>query len=79
VVEKIAASLPGFPAKCSDYRSIFEPIDYIVFHGLTQKSRVEAVEFVEVKSGGATLTGGQKQIKEAVEKGRISLFLTDRL
>lgn len=78
VVEKIAAALPGFPSKCSDCRSLFEPIDYIVFKGLS-RSRIEVVDFVEVKSGGATLTAGQKQIKEAVQHRRVSLLLTDLL
>jgi predicted Holliday junction resolvase-like endonuclease len=78
VVEKIAAALPGFPSQCSDCRSLFEPIDYIVFKGLSQ-SRIEFVDFVEVKSGASTLTAGQRQIKEAVEHGRVSLLLTDLL
>lgn len=71
VVEKLAPSLPGFPAKAEDCRSLFQPIDYIVFRGLSDRGVVEAVEFVDVKSGRARLTGVQTDIRRAVERGRV--------
>jgi predicted Holliday junction resolvase-like endonuclease len=77
VVEKIAPSLPGFPALPQECRSLLEPIDYIVFRGL-DAGRIEAIEFVEVKSGKATLNPNQKLVKEAVEDGRVELFIAER-
>jgi predicted Holliday junction resolvase-like endonuclease len=78
VVEKIAPSLRGFPARSEDCRSLFEPIDYLVFRGLAAKGLVEAIDFVDVKSGGARLTGQQSAIRSLVERGRVSLHLARR-
>lgn len=77
VVEKIAPTLPGFPVQTADCRSLLEPIDYIVFKGLSMKGSIEEVEFVEVKSGGATLSVGQRQIRDAVEHGRVRLIVAN--
>ncbi len=72
VVEKIAPSLSGFPANPEDCRTLFEPIDYVVFQGL-KKGAVEALFFVDVKSGNAKLTDRQKEIRRTVEDGKVSL------
>lgn len=77
VVEKIATTLQGFPAAPGDCRSLFEPIDLIVFDGLATKGRVEAIHFVEVKSGAAKLNPHQKQIKQAVQDGRVEFAVED--
>lgn len=78
VVEKIAPSLPGFPVQAGDCRSLFEPIDYVVFRGLSTSGRVDAVLFVEVKSGRARLSETQTQVRAAVERGRVSLLIAAR-
>lgn len=77
VVEKIAPSLPGFPVHPGDCRSLFEPIDYIVFSGLCRRGRVEALYFVDIKSGASRLTRIQSKIKALVERGRVSLRCVD--
>jgi predicted Holliday junction resolvase-like endonuclease len=74
VVEKIAPSLAGFPVRADECRSLFEPIDYVVFRGLAT-GRVDALEFVDVKSGHARLNDSQRSIREAVEAGKVSLFV----
>ncbi len=76
IVEKIAPSLPGFPVNSADCRSLFEPIDYIVFRGLSTAGHVEAIYFVDVKSGNARLNTTQKQIRQIVESGKVRLLLT---
>jgi predicted Holliday junction resolvase-like endonuclease len=72
VVEKIASGLPGFPVKPSECRSLFEPIDYVVFRGLSRGS-IECVDFVDVKSGKGVLGEQQRVIRRVVEGGRVSL------
>jgi len=47
-----------------------------VFSGLTTRDRVEALFFVEVKSGNARLTGSQQSIKKAVEDGSVQFRIT---
>jgi predicted Holliday junction resolvase-like endonuclease len=78
VVEKIAPSLPGFPVRSGDCRALFEPIDYVVFQGISTSGRVESVLFVDVKSGKARLSGPQAQVRTAVEHGRVSLLIAPR-
>jgi predicted Holliday junction resolvase-like endonuclease len=77
VVEKIATTLQGFPAAPADCRSLFEPIDLIVFDGLAKSGRVDAIRFVEVKSGGSKLNDHQKQIRDAIQEGRVEFAVED--
>jgi len=78
VAEKIAPSLPGFPVRAAACRSLFEPIDYVVFRGLSTSRRIDAVVFVDVKSGNARLSEAQTQIRTAVERRRVSLQIASR-
>lgn len=77
IVEKIVPSFSSFTHCASDCRALFEPIDYIIFEGLSRPSLVESVLFVDVKSGQARLTSGQKMIKSAVEQGKIEFEAID--
>jgi|SRR6516225_4175138 predicted Holliday junction resolvase-like endonuclease len=67
-LEQICPSFPDFPFDLGDCRALFEPIDYLVFSGLAKNNHVDALTFVEVKSGDAKLTGDQPSIKKAIEK-----------
>lgn len=78
VVEKIAPSLPGFPVTSSDCRSLLEPIDYVVFRGLTAKRSVESIIFVDVKTGRGRLSDVQSQVKNLVECGKVKLIIAER-
>jgi predicted Holliday junction resolvase-like endonuclease len=71
IVEKIVPSFPAFSFSAGDCRALFEPIDYVVFSGLTSKGFVEALYLADVKSGGARLTLDQRSIKSAVEGGHL--------
>lgn len=77
VVEKVAPSLPGFSLEPGDCRALFEPIDYVVFNGLTRTGRVESLRFVDVKSQGARLNARQKRIQAAVQAGKVTLVVAD--
>jgi predicted Holliday junction resolvase-like endonuclease len=55
---------------------MFEPVDYLIFSGLTGRRRVDALYFVDVKSGGARLTNKQRSIKQAVDAGAVKFKLT---
>ncbi len=72
ILERLAPSLATFPFRHSDCRSLFDPIDYIVFPG-AECGSIESIEFVEIKSGGSRLTKRQRQIRDVVERGRVSL------
>jgi predicted Holliday junction resolvase-like endonuclease len=78
VVEKIAPSLPGFPVHAGDCWALFEPIDYVVFHGLAVRRTIEAVTFVDVKSGNGSLNNAQRQVKALVKAAKVSLTIISR-
>ena len=71
IVEKIVPSFASFEYAPGDCRALFEPIDYLIFPGLTNRQQVEAIHFVDVKSGSARLATKQKAIKETVEAGLV--------
>lgn len=71
VVEQMAPFLPNFPCNPSDARFIGKPVDYIVFSGLSQNDSVDEILFIEVKTGQSQLNKHEKEIKKAVESGRV--------
>jgi len=77
IVEMLSPSLPGFPLSSSDCRALFKPIDYVGFKGLSITGEVEALVFIDVKSGNNHLTPPQRQIKRAVEQGRVKFIAGD--
>ena len=71
MVEKIVPSFSSFSYEPGDCRALFQPIDYLVFSGLAKHDQVEAIFFVDVKSGNARLSLAQRGIKHAVESGAV--------
>ena len=78
VAEKIALSLPGFPVDPADCRALFEPIDYVVFRGLTKQGIIDSLLFVDVKTGNGKLEKHQCQIRDLVQRGKVSLDIIRR-
>jgi predicted Holliday junction resolvase-like endonuclease len=71
IAEQIVPAFLTFPYRQDECRPLFEPIDYIIFTGLSEKGRVEAIKFVDVKTGDARLSKGQRQIRDRVVEGKI--------
>jgi predicted Holliday junction resolvase-like endonuclease len=72
ILEKVAPAMNGFGMDCRDLRPLFEPIDYVAFNGLASgDGRIDSILFFDVKTGGAQLTQVQRQIKDAVERGKV--------
>jgi len=71
IVEKIVPSFASFAYEPGDCRALFEPIDYLIFSGLARQNQVEALFFVDVKSGNARLSRAQASIKKALEAGAV--------
>lgn len=72
ILEKVAPALKGFEFDRKDCRALFEPIDYIVFNGLSTKDGdIDSIFFIDIKTGGSRLNEHQKQVKNAIEKGKI--------
>ena len=71
IAEQIVPAFLTFPYKQNECRPLFEPIDYIIFTNLSEKGRVEAIKFVDVKTGSGRLTKEQRQIRDRVVEGKI--------
>jgi predicted Holliday junction resolvase-like endonuclease len=68
--ERFAPFVPGFGYQPADARFLGSPIDYVVFDGLAE-GQVTGVAFVEIKVGAVPLTTFQKQVKAAIDEGRV--------
>jgi len=73
VLERLAPSFKGFPFHRNDCRSLFDPIDCLIFEGLSEKHRVSRLLFVDIKTGRSRLKDVQKDIKECVERKKVEL------
>lgn len=71
VVEQVAPFLPEFPCSPADARFIGKPVDFIAFPGLNENDSVKEVLLIEVKTGQSALNNREKEIRKAVEEGRV--------
>jgi predicted Holliday junction resolvase-like endonuclease len=71
ILERLAPSLKAFRFNTNDCRSLFDPIDYVIFEGLSSKGKVDRIVFTDIKTGSAKLNEHQKDIKSVVEKKRL--------
>lgn len=70
-LEKVLPTLKKFKWELPDCRFLADPIDLLIFTGLS-RNKIDSISFIEVKSGGARLNPHQKSIKEAVEDKKVS-------
>jgi predicted Holliday junction resolvase-like endonuclease len=71
VLERIAPCFSTFPFDRNDCRSLFDPIDYIVFEGLRKRGYVNRIVFVDIKTGKGRLTEKETEIRELVKRRRV--------
>lgn len=71
LAEQVAPFLPGFPCNPADARFIGKPVDFIAFPGSAEGAGIEEVLLIEVKSGKGSLSTREKEVRAAVEKGRV--------
>ncbi len=71
IAEQIVPAFLTFPYKQNECRPLFEPIDYIIFTGLSEKGRVQVIKFVDMKTGDGCLSKAQRQIRDRVVEGKI--------
>lgn len=68
--EQLAPYLPAFPANPTEVRFIGKPIDFIAFSG-SSSGEISEILFIEVKTGTSSLSKSEKEVKKAVEQGRV--------
>ena len=69
-IEHFVPFMSDFPIPAEDVTFLGMPIDYVGFSNTESKTKC-SVHFVEVKSGNSFLMGKQKNIKKAIEEGRV--------
>lgn len=67
--EQLCPFLPGFEYKPSDFKFLGQPIDGIVFEGMSE-GEVTNVVLVDIKTGAANLTKVQRQIRDCLKEGK---------
>jgi predicted Holliday junction resolvase-like endonuclease len=70
VHEQLIPYLPVFPYNPKDVRFLGSPVDLVVFDGLAE-GRLRGIVFVEVKTGGAGLTGRERMVRDAVREREV--------
>ena len=71
LTEQVAPFLPNFPCKPGDVQFLGKPVDFVAFCGLSESDTVDEILFIEVKTGTSALSGREKQVRKAVEEGRV--------
>lgn len=69
--EQILPAFKDFPYQQQNCRVLLKPVDYLVFKGLHQNGTVEFITFVDVKTGNARLTKGQRQIEQCIQSNKV--------
>jgi predicted Holliday junction resolvase-like endonuclease len=73
-IEKVVPTLKEFKFPLCDCRPLFDPIDMIIFEGVT-KMKVESIKFMEIKTGNAKLNEHQRAIKDAISDEKVSFMV----
>jgi len=72
ILERLAPCMETFPFERNDCRSLFDPIDYIIFEGLEKEGTVKKILFTDIKTGRfSKLSGKQKEIQSLVENKQV--------
>lgn len=74
VFERVAPYLPDFGYNPRDVRFLGDPVDFVVFDGLSE-GNVRKVVFVEVKTGSGELNGSERRVKSAITGRRVEWSL----
>ena len=70
ITEHFIPYLPDFPYDPQDARFLGAPIDFVVFDGMSDGELKEVV-LVEVKTNTSSLSKRERQLRDAVNEGRV--------
>jgi len=70
IIEKVIPAYKDFGKPISDCRPLFEPIDMILFNGLSTGS-VKSINFMEIKTGNSRLNQHQRLVKDAIHEEKV--------
>jgi len=70
ITEHFIPYLPDFPYNPQDARFLGAPIDFIIFDGMSEGELKEIV-LVEVKTNKGSLSKRERQLRDAVDDGKV--------
>jgi predicted Holliday junction resolvase-like endonuclease len=70
VHEQLLPYLPDFPYNPKDVRFLGSPVDLVIFDGLAE-GQVRRIVFIEVKTGAASLSERERDIREVIQDGEV--------
>ena len=70
VTEHFVPYLPEFTYNPKDARFLGTPIDFVIFDGLDE-GQVKGIVFAEIKTGSSTMNTRERQVRDAVQAGKI--------
>lgn len=71
ITEHFVPYLPEFTYNPKDARFLGTPIDFVIFDGLDE-GQIRGIVFAEIKTETSSLNARERQIRDAVESGKIS-------
>ncbi len=72
ISEQIFPLLYEKAGNLADFRFIGNPVDYVVFDGLSEPAAKITIKFMEVKTGSSKINQSEWRVKEAIQDGRVS-------
>lgn len=72
ILERLAPTMNSFRFDHNDCRSLFDPIDYVIFEGLSKTGAINKMFFVDIKTGNARLNKKQKEIKTIISNNKVT-------
>ncbi|MBS1919831.1 MAG: hypothetical protein JST17_06240 [Bacteroidetes bacterium] len=72
ILERLAPTMKSFRFNHNDCRSLFDPIDHIIFEGLSTRGQIDKIFFVDIKTGAARLSKKQKEIKAIITDKKVN-------
>ena len=70
IIEKILPSYKNFNIIATDCRFLAEPIDMVIFDGLSENN-INNITFLDVKTGNAALNKHQRLIRDAIKEQKV--------
>lgn len=70
IIEKVLPTYKNFNMIATDCRFLGEPIDMVVFDGLSE-NKINNITFLDVKTGNAALNKHQRLVRDAIEDEQV--------
>ncbi|UCH04644.1 MAG: hypothetical protein JSW05_00335 [Candidatus Thorarchaeota archaeon] len=67
VVEIIDSALPGYKYHPQDIKAVLQPIDYVVFCGMTEGDEIDKIVYLSVETDNNSLKKFRRSIERTID------------